>query len=408
MTTPKPASAPIQLTTSDARQLALSGAALDLEPPSRVTPAAFAAITRRLRLVQLDAISSVARSHYLVFFARLGIYNTAMLDRLLAPKGPLSECWAHAACIISANDSTHLRLRREFESRRTLSTRKRSALGPHPDRFLDSVLTRISTEGPLRARDLGRPAIRDTWWSRSPNRIALELLFRRGKLAAYRTPAFERVFDIPKRVLRGPARPCSHSDEACVDWAVLGSLASLGVGTLSDIVDYYRLPPSVVRTSLGRLERRNKVLRVQVAGWPAITFMRKDAQLSLRNRRCQRTTFLSPFDNLLWSRERLQYLFSFTYRNSMYDPAGSRVGYYVMPLLHRGKLCGRLDARADRATNSFRVDQLSLEDDECRQDQSLGEIAGALRELATFASCSKVELRTVTPSRLRRKIRPLL
>jgi len=313
-----------------------------------------------LGVLQLDAVNVLARTQYLVLFARLGPFDRDHLHRLAGPGGPLFEYWGHMASIQPVSLQPLLRWRMErggsYGERPAHAARVATWAREHAD-YLEAVLNEVAERGPLSAAMLSDPRRRDgEWWGRrSVGRQALEHLFERGQLAAWRTPSFERVYDLPERVLPAEvlAAPSPTTEDA--QRALLSIAAdALGVATARDLADYFRIRTGEATSGVRELVEGGELIPVDVEGWREPGYLRPG--LAPTRPRRTHATLLSPFDSLIWDRSRTERLFGFEYRIEIYTPAAARRhGYYVLPVLHVDQLVGRLDLKTDRQLGALRV-----------------------------------------------------
>jgi len=364
-------------------------------------------IIRRIGLLQLDSISVVARSHYLVMLSRVGLYDPADLDALLHPERRLFEGWAHAACLIPVENYAYfvptLLARRERPPHHWIERR----LGDDPQNILDAVLNEVRERGPLASRDFEDTRDgRGTWWDWKPAKTALELLFAQGYLMVDRREGFQRYYDLAERVLPAGAGPPVYSMDDYRRWATLRGVSILGIATPSHISDYYRLNKPSTRARLKSLAAKQAVVPVDVEEWKETAYL-DPADLGLVDEieagahTSEITTLLSPFDNLIWERDRTSDLFGFDYRSEMYTPAAKRqYGYYVLPILHRGRLLGRLDPKADRKEKVMRIRAIYLEPGEDMTGELVAGLASALREFAAFHGSEQLRVEQTEPEEL--------
>lgn len=395
-----------RISLETARILAVVKQGLHRRPPVADKQALLGSI-RRIGILQLDTVHIVARSHYLVMLSRVGLYDRADLDALLHPDRRLFEGWAHAACLIPVEDYARfapvLHARRE----RPLAPYTARRLGDDSQVLLDAVLERVRTEGPLASRDFEDPRDgREGWWDWKPAKTALEVLFNRGHLLIDRRENFQRFYDLAERVLPASAEPLRHTVDDWQRWAALRSVAHFGVATYRHASEYYHQKKTPVRHAVEALAEEGALLPVEVEGWQDAAYLHP-ADLPLLDEieagqhRPRVTTLLSPFDNLLWDRQRVRDLFGFDYRIEMYTPAAQRqYGYYVMPILHRGRLVGRLDPKADRQTNTLLVRALYLEPGEAATDELVAALGGALREFMAFHGSERLVFEHSEPASL--------
>jgi uncharacterized protein YcaQ len=313
-----------------------------------------------LGAVQLDAVNVLERTQFLVFFSRLGVYDRKLLHDLTGPGGSLWEYWGHAASLMPASDEPLFRWRYQIGGTYVPGPKVRArhqAWETSTADYLAAVLQEVRDRGPLSARQLSDPRPRSgEWWERrSDGRQALARLHGRGRLATWRTPAFESLYDVPERVLPAVvlAMPTPTVEDA--QRALLTKSASaIGIGTLNDLAGYYMIQPKVARPIIADLTNSGELIPVVVEGWKEPGYMSAQAQPRRPTRAT--ATLLSPFDSLIWDRERTRRLFGFDYRIEVYVPEPQRVyGYYVLPLLLGDRLVARLDLKADRKASLLRV-----------------------------------------------------
>jgi uncharacterized protein YcaQ len=394
----------VWLSLETARALALVKQGLHQRPPTADRQALLGSI-RSIGLLQLDSIHVVARSHYLVMLSRVGLYDPDDLDGLLFPDRCLFEQWAHAACLIPVENyatfTPAILARRE----RPLHAWVQKRLGDDPEGVLERVLAEVRERGPLSSRDFEDPRHqRGTWWDWKPAKTALEILFSWGTLLVDRRVNFQRYYDLAERVLPENADAPVYALDDWRRWATLRSVACLGVATAVQVSDYYRQGKRDARTTIDNLVAEGCLMRAHVEGWQDTAYL-DPADLSLIERleagahRPTLTTFLSPFDNLIWDRQRVRDLFEFDYRAEMYQPVDKRqYGYYVLPILHRGHLVGRLDPKADRQSKTLVVRAIYLEPGSELTDDLVVGIAGALREFMAFHDSEGLVIERSEPS----------
>lgn len=309
-------------------------------------------------MLQLDSVNVLARSHYLPMFSRLGRYGKTRLDRWTARSGELFEYWGHEASLLAVEDHRWFRWR--MQNMRPWS-RVRHIEEERPG-FIDAVLDEVAAHGPLRVGDLVDAGDRTgPWWGYAPGKIALEWLFATGRITAYRDGNFTRVYDLPERVLPAAALGGHSPDRSEAYRELLGrSIRHLGVATAADLADYYRLHGPTARPLLADLAAEGRLGVVDVPGWKGPVYADPDAALP---RRRAGTALLSPFDPLVWNRDRVERLFDFTYRIEIYVPSDQRIyGYYVLPFLLDGHLVARVDLKLDRKANRLLVRSAHVEE----------------------------------------------
>ena len=407
---PEPGSEGRQLSLDTVRILALVKQGLHQRPETGDKQTLLETI-QRIGILQLDTISVVARSHYLVMLARLGFYDPGALDALLYPDRRLFEQWAHAACLIPVEDYPHFApvvLHRRQHPLQPWLVRR---LGDEGEELLDTVLAEVRERGPLASRDFRDPRHeRGTWWDWKPAKTALEVLFERGYLMVDRRVNFQRYYDLAERVLPASAQ---HPASTLADWrrwAALRSISCLGVATDRQVGEYYYQKKPATRTAVESLVTQGAVVPVEVEGWKDQGYLVPDdlpllEEIAAGEHQPTLTAFLSPFDNLIWDRQRVRDLFGFEYSAEMYQPAAKRVyGYYVLPILHRGRLVGRLDPKADRKTSTMVIRAIYLEPGQPLSDDLLSGIGGALNEFMDFHGSEQITIERSEPEALRARL----
>jgi uncharacterized protein YcaQ len=312
---------------------------------------------RRLGLVQIDSVSAVVRSHYLPLFSRLGAYPREELDRMAyaGRQRRLFEYWGHEASLLPVEAQPLFRWRMEraragqgIYSGIARFARERAA-------FVDAVLAEVSHRGALSAGELTQGGRGEGgWWGWSEGKLALEYLFWAGLLTTATRRGFERIYDLPERTLPRAVLATPTPDPHAAQRELLRRAAqALGVATARDLRDYFRLEAADVPARLAELAEAGELLPVRVEGWAQPAWLDPAARLP---RRIEARALLSPFDSLVWERERTERLFGFRYRLEIYTPAHKRIhGYYVLPLLLGDRLVARVDLRSDRKTACLRV-----------------------------------------------------
>jgi uncharacterized protein YcaQ len=349
----------MNLTTTQARRIALAAQGFTRPRPGldgEVGSRHVNRIIERLGFFQIDSVNVLARAHYMPLFSRLGPYDQELLHRA-ASRRPrrLFEYWAHEAALVDVKLWQAFQFRMESGARMWGSMAR--IIQDKPE-FVAWVLDEVRDKGPLTAREVEHDAPRDkdNWgWNWSEVKMALEYLFYKGQVtAARRNSAFERVYDLPERVI-----PQAQLDEAPLDPAgahrVLVSHAAraLGVGTAQCLRDYFRMAPEPTAAAIEDLVETGELLPVTISGWKRPAYLHRDA---VRPRKVSARALLSPFDPLVFERTRTEQLFDFRYRIEIYVPAHKRVhGYYVLPFLLGDRLVARVDLKADRQSGSLLV-----------------------------------------------------
>jgi uncharacterized protein len=402
------------ITVQQARNLHLAAQGLLTAPRARATKARILAAIKRMRLLQIDTIHVVARSPYLVLFSRLGNYEPCWLDQLLA-KGAIFECWAHEACFASMDDYVLLGAR---DDARANHWAHKSAQRMHRDHrdSMDRLLAHIRDHGAVKASDFERKEKGGAgWWGWKDEKRWLEACFALGDLMIRRRENFQRVYDLTERVLANAKvdvaalRPVDLPREF-----VLGAVRALGIAQARWIADYFRTGKKYKDADVESFVDAGDLIRVPVRGWDVPGYVhRENLPLLLRAQRgglrATHTTLLSPFDPAVWDRARASALFGFHYTIECYTPGHKRrYGYFVLPILHRGRLIGRLDAKAHRADGVFEVKALFLEPDTKVTPALTSEVAAAIRDCATWHGTQRVTVRKSEPAGFGKTLRDAL
>jgi uncharacterized protein len=367
--------------------------------------------------IQMDSINVLDRAHYLTVWSRFGPYDHAWLDRAVYRRRRFFEYWAHAACLVPISALPWWR--RAMLDYRTRHTGWSTWLRRNT-KVLAEVRSAIAASGPMGGADFEgrRPRGAGGWWRWRPVQHALHYLWMTGALTIDSRRHFHKRYDLFERALPIDVAPVSPDEFA--RWHVERSLHAMGAATERDLAGYMTFPRSLGtarRAALKAMVARGEVTEIEVMESPGrwLVLTRDLAALARAGRAAvasEGTTFLAPFDSLLWFRERVTRLFAFDYRIEVYTPGPKRVhGYYTLPILHEGHLIGRLDAKAHREEHRLEVRHVHIEpwaaatDSTTRRidhDTLLTGIATALTSLATFTVAGDdITLRRVTPHRLR-------
>jgi uncharacterized protein YcaQ len=393
------------LTISQVRLVQLAAQGLLLPPAQPAAKADVLAAIQRMGVLQIDTISVVARSPYLVLFSRLGTYDPAWLEELLA-EGAIFENWAHAACFIPIEDFPLIR-------RTMLEQSHSSYFGNWAERnkpTLDHVLDSVRQNGSMRSADFASEKSPGGWWNWKSEKIALEYWLMRGDLMVARRDKFQRVYDLRERILPNWDDARAPSVREMQREFVRKSVRAMGIARRQWVWDYYRLKKKLAVEIVDELVSEGSLYQVAVEGWqePAL-FAPEDEpllhQAAAGELTASHTTLLSPFDPLTWDRERARQLFGFDFTIQAYTPAAKRqYGYFPLPILHHGALVGRVDAKAHRKEGIFEVKGLFLEETSVPSVELASALAAAIRSCASWHQTPHVILRQCAPG----EFQPLL
>lgn len=340
---------PERLSIEDARTIALGAQGFGKPARKTASKAALADMVDDLGVLQMDSINIVVRAHYMPLFSRLGAYDRANLDALAWGKGrTLFEYWGHEASLLPFALHPLLRWRMERAMRLQGVWQPIAKVARAKPGLADQVLREVEKRGPVRASELSPKSSRGSaWWGWSETKASLEWLFWSGRLTTARRHHFERVYDVPERVLpkkvlaaKTPSIEDAHRDLLRI------AARALGIATAEDLADYFRIRKPEARPRIAELVEEKVLIPVDVEGIESPMLM--DAKHRLR-RTDASTALLSPFDPVVWCRPRAERLFGFRYRLEVYTPAHRREhGYYVLPFLLDNRLVARVDLKADR------------------------------------------------------------
>lgn len=371
--------------------------------------------------LQIDTINVLERAHYLTVWSRFGPYPHAMLDRMIYRRKLLFEYWAHAACFVPAADLAAWR--RAMIDYRVRHTGWAAWLRKNP-RLMESTETAIRERGPLANADFEqkRPGGAG-WWSWKPVTHALHALWMTGRSLVHSRRHFQKRYDLPERVLPGFAATEPLGAAEFARWHMRRSLHAMGAATEPDLNRYMTFPRTRAterRAQLQRMVRAGEIAEIELEGLRQRWYTLREDLPALERAARQRTpsrgtTLLSPFDSFLWHRDRTRALFGFDYVIEVYVPGHKRVhGYYSLPILHDGRLIGRLDAKNHREHARLEVRQVHFEPwlanagaaplprwSAVHLSDALAGTAEALRSLAAFAGAKHVTLGRVSPAKLR-------
>jgi uncharacterized protein YcaQ len=307
----------------------------------------------------------------------------------MAADGELFEYWGHEASLIPVEHQPLMRFKMALALAGETWAGIQRIARERPD-YVAAVLAEVRDRGAVSAGELtdrGRRR-RESWWGWEDGKRALEYLFWTGQVAARRRPSFEREYDLPERIIPASilAIPTPTERESRRELLALAARA-LGVATVGDLCAYYRLNIPKSRRALADLVEEGRLVPVEVDGWKGPCYLDPNAETPRRITAC---TVLSPFDSLMWNRQRIERLFGFHYRIEIYTPAPQRrFGYYVLPFMLGSDLVARVDLKSDRAGSALLV-QGAFAEPGVPHFEVADELALELRELATWLGLERV------------------
>ena len=369
-----------------------------------------AQIIEHLGYVQIDTISVVARAHHHTLWARCPDYDPVFLHDLVAVDRRIFEYWAHAIAFLPISDYRFYIPR--MTRHRTSSRAWLSAWKQEHGHVLDEVLNRIRKEGALTSKDFVPPpgTVRGTWWDWKPAKRALEILFWQGDLMISERRGFQKVYDLTERVLPPGTDTTRPSEGTLARFHVTRALGGLGIARAREIRDAFHIVNlSQISTALEEMQQSKEVVGLHIDGLDDVYYVLPEPLENDPLPPSEGAHILSPFDNLTIQRERMKRLFGFEYTIECYLPAAKRqYGYFVLPILWKDEMMGRLDAKADRKTQTLILKKLWFEPTIRSIDEALPPLSEALARFARFNGCQTIEFNTIVPSGHKRRLKTLV
>ena len=380
--------APLHLSLARARRIALGAQGFaDARPTGRIDRRHIRRVFDRIGVIQIDSVNVVVRSQELPLFSRLGPHPRTMISDS-SDAGELFEYWVHEASHVPTDDY-HLYHWSMSMPHRWSRFRRLAEVRPG---FIEEVYRLVADNGPVVSGELNqRVGPKGTWWDWDDGKVALEALFHTGRLTARRrVNDFARVYDLAERTLPAHvlARPPLPETEARKELLVRAAKHH-GVGTFEDLTDYHRQRNPPCRPLIAELVEEGRLVEAAVEGWKQPAYLHPDAVVP---RRITARALLSPFDSLVWHRDRTERLFGFRYRIEIYVPQPKRqYGYYVLPFLLGDELVARVDLKADRQRSALLV-QSAWGEPGINETEVAGELLAELRSLGAWLGLETVEL----------------
>lgn len=375
----------------EARRIALAAQGFDRERPTNAANAGhIKRVVTRLGLLQLDFVNVLVPAHQLIAYSRLGAYPFVAFERAMYESGEFTEQWAHEASIVPVSSWPLLAHRRDAYRQ---SPHSPLFLRQDHRRYLADVLALVRERGALTASDLPQvagPKRKAGDWHRSVPRWALEHHFGRGELAVSRRLGnFQRVYDLPERVIGTSHREQSLDKHEAQRRLLAQAARALGIASSHDLADYFRMKLTECKPRLDELREQGCIESVQVDGWNADVWLYRGTRLP---RAIRTSALLSPFDPLVWYRPRAERLFDFHYRIEIYVPESKRRwGYYVLPFLCDERIVARVDLKADRGEGSLRV-RAAFAERGIDVAAAADRLAGELRQLANWLGLESIRV----------------
>ncbi|WP_431954752.1 winged helix-turn-helix domain-containing protein [Nocardia lijiangensis] len=384
-----------KMSAAAARRTALAAQGFGRRRPAAVTRRTVADVLARTQLLQLDSVSAVVRAHYAPVYSRIGGYDRALLDEAAWSHSAtrprrLVEYWAHEAALIPVEDWPLMRWRMVQYQHGRWSMHKVLERNPTLGKDILDVIREVGAApaGEVeRHLELDKPRPKGSWWNLSDTKMICEQLFAAGELSVDKRVGFTRHYDLAERVIPPEVLARNVSEADAVLELVRRAATALGIGTETDLRDYYRLHRSQTTPAIAALVDAGELEEVEVAGWGKPAYLRSGTATP---RRVAGAALLCPFDPLIFFRPRTERIFDFHYRIEIYTPEHKRVhGYYVFPFLMDGELVGRVDLRAERASGRLLVPGAFAEPGRCDAETAAA-LRTALRDMADWLELDEV------------------
>jgi uncharacterized protein YcaQ len=399
--------AELSFSLKQARRLALAAQGFSgRQPPALIKAAQVNRLVERLGVLQIDSVNAVVRSHYLPLFSRLGNYSPLILEQAAWSSGrrrSLFEYWGHEASLLPMALYPLMRWRMARAAQGQGIYQQMARFGREQQATIARVLGIVEQQGALGAGSLStREERAGPWWDWSDEKHALEWLFAAGQVTVAGRRGFERLYDLPERVIPADILQQAPLDEAEAQRGLLlHSATALGVGTEKDLRDYFRLDPADSRARLAELVEDGQLIACEVQGWKQPAYCLPEPKVP---RKVPASALLSPFDSLIWERSRTERLFDFRYRLEIYTPQDKRVyGYYVLPFLHNERIAARVDLRAERAAGRLAVHAVH-EEEPGLDEEGMQALALNLRQMADWLGLEQIQLNCQRASAARLRV----
>ncbi|WP_295750830.1 crosslink repair DNA glycosylase YcaQ family protein [Undibacterium sp.] len=387
----------MELTLASARALHLAAQGL-LNPIQKIAcKADVLQCIRQMSALQIDTISVVARSPYLVLWSRLGQYQNAWLDELLA-EGAIFEYWSHEACFLPIED--YALYRHQMVSPQGLGWKYNHRWLIENTQQVEHVRQHIQKHGETRSVDFERKSGKaGGWWEWKPEKRSLEVLFTTGELMVARRHKFQRVYDLRERVHPHWSDQRDLPEQIhCQQQQVLNAVKALGIAKASWISDYFRMGKLNPAIQPAQLAQQGLLISAQLADSDQPVYVHPDHEELLHQAydgalKTKTTRILSPFDPVVWDRKRAAELFNFDYKLECYTPeAARRYGYFSLPILRNGSLIARMDAKVHRKTGVFEIKKLHLESDTRVSASLAADVSRSIKDFAQWQQCKDIQL----------------
>ncbi|MDN3680994.1 crosslink repair DNA glycosylase YcaQ family protein [Vibrio tapetis subsp. quintayensis] len=382
------------LSAFEARKLVLH--AQRLPPKQQKGSAIMATLSaiEHLGYIQIDTISVVQRAHHHTLWNRNPRYQAKHLDTLLEDKA-IFEYWSHAAAYLPMRDYRFSLLRKH-----AVTQGHQNHWYERNHGMMDAILKRIETEGPLMAKDFEGESQQSAGWGSKPAKRALENLYMQGDLMIPKRVNFHKVYDLTERVIPDGIDTSMPTDDEYARHLITRYLTANGLGLVAEMVYLLKNTKPMVLLTIQQMIADGDVIEIKVAG---VSYYALPGVLALLSKPLakSRLKILSPFDNLLIQRKRMQALFNFDYLIECYVPeAKRRFGYFCLPIMWDGTLVARMDCKAEKKTGTLQIFNLVVEDHITQLDEFVAALKLELTQFMTFNGCTQWHVHKTTPSHI--------
>ncbi|MBL7974830.1 MAG: YcaQ family DNA glycosylase [Candidatus Kapabacteria bacterium] len=390
----------INISNKQARLLTLQAQGLLGKPFESQKQGTLQAI-EHIGYVQIDTISVVERAHHHVIWSRVPTYKPQYLDELVDERN-IFEYWSHAAAYLPIRDYRYSLVRKQH-----FAGGSTDWFGSEP-KVKKYVLDRINAEGALSSADFEHTKKSNGWWSWKPAKRALEHLFMEGTLMVSHRRGFQKMYDIPERVLPPGIDTTLPTKQEFAEHLIYSSINAHGFATAEEISYLLQKIKPEVKKSIQQLEESGALIALAIQDNKQQYYTTPESLERLQTIKSSKSiSLLNPFDNVVIQRKRLAAIFNYSYQIECYVPAPKRVyGYYCLPILFGSEFIGRLDAKAVRATGEFVIHNLYIEH-QPRSDY-LPALATSIKKYATFNGCDTITITATSPTSIKKKLIALL
>lgn len=401
-------SSPIKITLTQARRIALNASLLYGQTKLPKGKEGVEAVINHLGYIQIDTISVIARAHHHTLWTRCRDYNQEYLHQLQAEDRSIFEYWGHAMSYLPMDDYRfykHSFKRFLKPTNSWTKTRLENARA-----FMPNILKRIKNEGGLGSKDFKDNSLKknNRWWDWKPAKTALEFLYWQGKLMITERQNFHRLYDLTERVLPSHINTDNPTDSEQAQFWIFRALQSLGIATVSEIKEHlYHSDKTQIEKQLQQLISTSQVIQIEISGLSGTYYVLTENFENIYpiKKRTDKLHILSPFDNTVINRARLQKLFDFQYTIECYVPKPKRkFGYFVLPILWGDKFVGRLDAKADRKAAELIIHNIYIESSFQPNEAFTLSLGKKLQSFAKFNNCRTISLSQTDPNSFRKEL----